>query len=81
LILLSQASQTIVVANGGVLKWSSIRGEGAATENKARDHEVIGVGVKTREKIALAFGMKEHISELHLALLEKAEMIEPVPFR
>ena len=36
----------------------------------------IGLGVKTREEIALAFGMKEHISELHLSLMEKAEMIE-----
>lgn len=36
----------------------------------------IGSMARTRREIETAFGMKENQAELHLALLEKADMIE-----
>jgi hypothetical protein len=38
----------------------------------------IGPGIKTKEEIERAFGLNESMAELHLALLEKALMIEKV---
>ncbi len=38
----------------------------------------IGLGIKTREEIERAFGLNESMAKLHLALLEKAVMIEKV---
>jgi hypothetical protein len=38
----------------------------------------IGPGIKTKEEIERAFGLNESMAELHLALLEKAVMIEKV---
>lgn len=38
----------------------------------------IGESIKTREEITEAFGLKENMAELHLALLEKADMIDLV---
>ncbi len=38
----------------------------------------IGQGIKTNEEIERAFGLSESIAELHLALLEKAVVIEKV---
>ena len=36
----------------------------------------IGSEAKTRQEIETAFGLKENLTELHLALLKKADMIE-----
>ena len=38
----------------------------------------IGSEAKTRQEIEMAFGLKENLAELHLALLEKADMIEEI---
>lgn len=38
----------------------------------------IGTGIKTREEIESVFGLNESMAKLHLALLEKAVMIERV---
>lgn len=35
----------------------------------------IGSEARTRQEIEMAFGLKENLAELHLALLEKADMI------
>lgn len=35
----------------------------------------IGSGARSRREIEAAFGLEENLAELHLALLEKAEMI------
>src|SRR5271157_3182505 len=38
----------------------------------------IGSKARTRQEIETAFGLKENLAELHLALLEKADMIEKI---
>jgi predicted HTH transcriptional regulator len=38
----------------------------------------IGSEVRTRQEIESAFGLTENLAELHLALLEKADMIEEI---
>jgi hypothetical protein len=38
----------------------------------------IGSRVRTRQDIETTFGLKENLAELHLALLEKADMIEEI---
>lgn len=38
----------------------------------------IGPGIKTKEEIERTFGLNESMAELHLALLEKAVIIEKV---
>lgn len=38
----------------------------------------IGTGIKTREEIERAFGLNESMAKLHIALLEKAVMIEKI---
>jgi hypothetical protein len=38
----------------------------------------IGSKVRSRQEIEMAFGLKENLAELHLALLEKADMIEEI---
>jgi hypothetical protein len=38
----------------------------------------IGTKISTRQDIEMAFGLKENLAELHLALLEKADMIENI---
>lgn len=38
----------------------------------------IGSEARTRREIEMAFGLKENLAELHLALLEKADMIEKI---
>ena len=38
----------------------------------------IGSKVRTRQDIETTFGLKENLAELHLALLEKADMIEEI---
>ena len=38
----------------------------------------IGSKVRSREEIKTAFGLKENLAVLHLALLEKADMIEEI---
>lgn len=38
----------------------------------------IGSEARTRREIEMAFGLKENLAELHLALLEKADMVEKI---
>jgi predicted transcriptional regulator len=38
----------------------------------------IGSEARTRQEIERAFGLKENLAELHLALLKKADMIEEI---
>jgi predicted transcriptional regulator len=38
----------------------------------------IGSKVRTRREIEMAFGLKENVAELHLALLERADVIEEI---
>ena len=40
--------------------------------------KLIGSKARTRQEIETAFGLKENLAELHLALLEKADMIEKI---
>jgi hypothetical protein len=62
----------------GNLRRTPICWRGLAAKNQTRDHEFIGSEARTRQEIEIAFGLKENLAELHLALLEKADMIEKI---
>ena len=53
-------------------------GEVLQLRNRREIMKFIGLEIKTKEEIARTFGLSESVAEVHLALLEKAVVIEKV---
>lgn len=53
-------------------------GEVLQLRNRRKILKFIGLGVKTKEEIERTFGLNESVAGVHLALLEKALVIEKV---
>ena len=53
-------------------------GEVLQLRNRREILKFIGLGIKTKEEIERTFGFNEIVAEVHLALLEKAIVIEKV---
>jgi hypothetical protein len=69
--------------NGSVNWWETSEGHrfaGEVLQLRIRREimKFIGSKARTRQEIVAAFGLKENVAELHLALLEKADMIEEI---
>jgi hypothetical protein len=78
-----EASVSNFAENSGVKWWETSEGHrfaGEVLQLRIRREimKFIGSKVRTREEIETAFGLKENLAELHLALLEKADMIEKI---
>lgn len=79
----SNTSAPSLTENGSVKWWETSEGHrfaGEVLQLRIRREimKFIGSKVRTRQEIERAFGMPENLAELHLALLEKADMIEEI---
>jgi hypothetical protein len=79
----SNTSASNLTENGSCKWWETSEGHrfaGEVLQLRIRREimKFIGSKVRTRQEIETAFGLKENLAELHLALLEKADMIEKI---
>jgi len=78
------SSDSLGPMNGAAGKWwettegHRFAGEVLQLRIRREIMKFIGDAVKTREEIESAFGLEDRLAELHLALLERAEMIAQV---
>lgn len=79
----SNTSAPNLTENGSGKWWETSEGHrfaGEVLQLRIRREimKFIGSKVRTRQEIERAFGLPENLAELHLALLEKADMIEEI---
>ncbi len=79
----SNTSLSDLTENSSVKWWETSEGHrfaGEVLQLRIRREimKFIGSEARTRQEIETAFGLKENLAELHLALLEKADMIEKI---
>jgi predicted HTH transcriptional regulator len=77
------SSLTNLAENGSEKWWETSEGHrfaGEVLQLRIRREimKFIGPEARTRQDIETAFGLKENLAELHLALLEKADMVEKI---
>lgn len=79
----SNTSLSNFIENGSGKWWETSEGHrfaGEVLQLKIRRAimKFIGSEARTRHEIETAFGLKENLIELHLAMLKKADMIEEI---
>jgi hypothetical protein len=80
---LSDTSLSNLTENGSGKWWETSEGHrfaGEVLQLRIRREimRFIGSENRTRQEIETAFGLKENLAELHLALLRKADMIQEI---